>query len=421
MKVGLSISPKLFSTSVKVALLGLLLVLVGCDSDDDAQRLSNLVSVANGNYTQVELQGGANVISVGETTMFTVHALTATAEAVSVPVSGAVFSSSNEFATVSSSGVVTGVADGTATITANFGDLIASTPVRVSSAELGSISIAAAGGSELTINECSSIQLEASGLYQGEESQPRIITDKVVWSVVPAANAYFDVSDGLLQSMSAGNLTVTAGLDTVIGTQQVSVQDNLVSIAIEPEVGSGELGVNNPVQYIANASHQDVAGNVDITNNALWRIADEAVVTFADVDKGLVTPSKAGNGFLYANCGGVESQRLPLTSNGGPIQQVVVASLVSPLIRTFTGTEDTIPLSGVGQVDGLDVLEVTEDSDWFVVSNTNTSSLFLSNEDGSKGEVTVKGTGTLVVGFTFTDENNDDKEHTSPNFTIEIQ
>ena len=201
--------------------------------------------------------------------------------------------------------------DGEALITASFANLSATTQVRVSSAQLETIIIQPPAAA---LNECSDNQFTALGVFQGEAEQ-RDITDTIEWSVTQGNAVFDEVNTGLLRVTSTDALSVTATraafLDRVGVTQTdtVMVLDNLAEINIMPDAGT--LTARSSLQYRAFAVYADQPGvNAEITDNVDWSIVDIATSgDFADVDnvlpgRGLVTPSRAGDGVLTANCAG---------------------------------------------------------------------------------------------------------------------
>lgn len=404
------------SSTLKISGVVVALTLAGCDSDGDAQRLSNLVTVASANYADVQLNGGDAVIAAGDNTTFTLSARTAVQDAEWVEVSGAQYSSSNNsIATVSNNGTLTGILDGEVIVTANYGNLTDTATVRVSSAALSRIDISAPDGA-IEVDECGSVQLSAFGEYQGEESQPRDLTDKVLWGVSPAT-AVFGVADGLLRATSPGVLKVTAGLADVSGSFDITVQDNLTSITVAP--AAGELSVGNPLQYIATALYDDGQG-ANVTKNVTWDLDDPGSTSdFASVsnlitNKGLVTPSRSGDGVLTASCGDVRSAQLEIGSRGtGQIAEVVVASS-NPLEVIFGGQRREIQLEAQARdPSGGVIRDITEESEWSVVESS--PNLSLSNVDGSKGQVIITGLGEITLTFKYVEDGD---EFTSSEFRV---
>ena len=180
--------------TLRISIVGLLaLALIACDSNGDALELSNLVAVADVGVTSVEISGDTDtVIEVGATTNLLLTAFIEDNPA-GTAVNTALWSSSDSsIATVTSDGVVTGGnTDGEVDITASFGTLTATRTLRISSAELVSVMISSVANE---IDECGAMQFTAAGIYQGEEDQPRSLTNTVDWNVTPPTATFIALS-----------------------------------------------------------------------------------------------------------------------------------------------------------------------------------------------------------------------------------
>ena len=292
-----------------------------------------------------------------------------------------------------------------------------STSVQVSSAALTSIEIIAPSTS---INECGSLQLAASGIFAGEEGT-RDITNDVIWTVVEDnAIAVTDVP-GLITSNNSGLINVQASLDGETATEELDVLQNLAAIVINAP--PDELIVDDPLQYTATASFSDAAPDVDITNNVIWDIVDDAATDFAEVtDTGVVTPNEIGDGVLTASCGAVPAAQLNIASvsdGSSDILQIDITFIngvpvEDPLPIDFVGDEIEIQFEAIATLIDGSTLNLTEnnDTDWVTVSST-TDLLFLDNSDGDMGELTISGTGNIDIQVQFIDDDNDDQLFTS--------
>jgi len=397
----------------------LLLVISACDSDGDAQRLSNLVVAADENFLSLQIdEDTAPIISVNESENFVVSALTE--DGLSSELDGVFWSSSNAaIASVSSAGVVTGgTTPGRVDITANFGNLTARRSIRVSDAPLSRVEVlfnSAVLAGPLLVDECSAVQFSAQGIYLGEEDEPRDITDRVIWEVSPL-NAVFDpVENGLLRTRATDQLIVNANFEQETGMQVVDVDSNLVSITVSPDLEDGELNLGNPVQYRAVAGYRDEMALTQITDNVEWRVTDGAQSVFANVDnilpgKGTVTPISVGEGTLTASCAEVIGQIMISSGTGGLIDSVEIdgedITIILPAIG-FT-TERQLTANGLFNLEFE--RDVTEESDWLVLSGNDI--VTVSNASGSRGLLTVSGTGTAVVQVVFPDGVDGDEEDT---------
>lgn len=418
---------KIFSLYRICTIVFAAVVVIACDSNGDAQRLSNLVTIADAGYSGIQISGGENtVVEVGDSIDLTLQAMTQTMidnNLVGTAVTAESWSSSdNSIATVSSTGTVTGGAtDGEVDITATFGNLVASRTVRVSSALLTEIVIALPEG-VTELNECSAVQFTAEGKYAGEEGLPnRPLTDRVVWNVAETTAAFHDT--GLLRVTRTDDLTVTA---TMVATDRqpevtsapsvINVLDNLEVIEIVAD--AGELSVGSPLQFRAFPLYTGLPDErAEITDNVVWTLTDSLAGNFATVDNtppdlGLVTASRAGEGTLAAACSGTDiAQLVDIMSRGSNRIINLEISFLNPqpdfpLTLPFTGSEFTEQLIATAQFsDRIDGLDVTDDAEWSINPSTNTP-FSIGNNSNNKGLLTVTGAGTIEITATFEDENN---------------
>ena len=405
----------------------LALSVAACDSDGDARELVNLLAVADEGFTSIVINGDTDtIIETGQSTSlsltaFTDDGLTGTV----ISATSADWSSSNDLIAEvdENTGIVFGRdVDGEALITASFANLSATTQVRVSSAQLETIIIQPPAAA---LNECSDNQFTALGVFQGEAEQ-RDITDTIEWSVTQGNAVFDEVNTGLLRVTSTDALSVTATraafLDRVGVTQTdtVMVLDNLAEINIMPDAGT--LTARSSLQYRAFAVYADQPGvNAEITDNVDWSIVDIATSgDFADVDnvlpgRGLVTPSRAGDGVLTANCAGTNiSQSVNISAEGsGEFASLRITAENSerdfPLQITWLGEEIEEQLFAEAlfrdQDGGVDVTD-DGDTDWVITSDPN-NVFTIGNDGGDSGELTINGVGTATIEVTFIDDDND--------------
>ena len=396
-----------------------LMLLVACDSDGDDQLLSNLVSIADDNLTGLNIQGTTAVLSIGQTTTLDLSARTDAGTTVGV--SDADWTSSDtSIATVSNSGVVTaGGVDGDVTITASFGILSTSTVISVSSAPLNSIDILVGNSSDVIveIDACRDLQLSAQGFFQGEEGSPRNISDSVLWSASPATASIDDSEPGLLRTTVAGTVTVTATSENlmtvtgspVVGTQDFTVADTLTAIRIEGN--DSELRFGNAVQFRAIATYSD-GSEADVTDNTVWAIDDGASTDFAEVFRGLVEPSRAGDGMLRASCGG-QSVSVNIAAGTNEVDEVLIGSGNDLNLNLPGNGSITLNLVANALFAGMVVRDVTEDSDWSLLSTNGRATV--SSTSGTRGRLVITGPTTVTVQAVFT---NDDGVSFAPSIDI---
>jgi uncharacterized protein YjdB len=132
--------------------------------------------------------------------------------------SQATWSSSNTgVATVSTSGLVTAVSAGSASITASNGGKSGSASIEVTAATLNSIAVIPASPS---IVVGATQQFTATGTYS--DSSTHDITAQVTWSSSSTATATI-VSSGLATGVAAGTATITATLGGKSGTSTLTI------------------------------------------------------------------------------------------------------------------------------------------------------------------------------------------------------
>lgn len=152
-----------------------------------------------------------------------------------------------------------------------------------------------------------------------------------------------------------------------------------------------------------------------------WSIVDIATSgDFADVDnvlpgRGLVTPSRAGDGVLTANCAGTNiSQSVNISAEGsGEFASLRITAENSerdfPLQITWLGEEIPEQLFAEAlfrdQDGGVDVTD-DGDTDWVITSDPN-NVFTIGNDGGDSGELTINGVGTATIEVTFIDDDND--------------
>lgn len=213
-----------------------------------------------------------------------------------------VWSSADEaIATVSNGardrGLLTGVASGTTTITATFGEgvEVATATVTVADATLVSIAITTAGAAT-SIPLGRTLQLTANGTFNNGDVVD--ITDEVLWAPATTGNitvSNADGTEGVALGVAIGEQEITATLGEVVG--------RLTLTAAEPDIDDFELAafvaevhVGEPLPIVATGELSNNTNDVPVTERLTWTSSDPTIATVSDVagSKGVVTGVAVG-------------------------------------------------------------------------------------------------------------------------------
>jgi murein DD-endopeptidase MepM/ murein hydrolase activator NlpD len=194
-------------------------------------------------------------------------------------------SSSTTAATISTTGLATGVKGGqSTTISATLGSISASTSLSVTPAALVSIAVTPTTPS---VAEGNTIQFTATGTFSDGSTQN--MTDSVTWA---SSNAAATVnSAGLAKGVTAGqSATISATEGSISGSTSLSVTlAVLVSIAVTP-VGPS-IGPGNTQQFTGTGKFSN-GSTQDLTDSVTWASSNTSAATISAT--GLATGVTAG-------------------------------------------------------------------------------------------------------------------------------
>ncbi|HUN87207.1 MAG TPA: Ig-like domain-containing protein [Terriglobales bacterium] len=197
-------------------------------------------------------------------------------------------------ATLGSVSLVTGVAPGTANISATLDGVTGSTLLTVSSATLVSIAVNPASA---VLAPASTLGLNATGTYSDGTQQT--ITNAVTWSSSSAQVASVSAA-GQVTGQSAGTATITAQSGSVTGSMDLLVESSaLTSLAITPATAS--VAVQTSIQLRAIGGFADGTSQ-DLTQSASWTSSPSSVATVGDSGgtKGIANGISAGTATVTA-------------------------------------------------------------------------------------------------------------------------
>ncbi len=285
-------------------------------------------------------------------------------------------SSASSVATVSG-GLATGVAQGTATITATSGTINGSAPLTVSAAVLTSISVSPASPS---IAAGTTQQFTATGNYSDGSTQN--LTSTATWSSSQTSVATV-AAGGLAIGVDAGTSTITATSGSITGTTVLTVsQAVLVSIAVTPVNPLFALGTS--LQLAATGTYSD-GSTLDLTATAAWSSANSSVATVSG--SGAAGSVAVGSASITVASG---------TISGSTTVTVTAATLVSiavtPVIPTLP-IGATQQFTATGTFSDGSTQNITDSAQW---SSSTPTVATISSTAGLSTSV-AQGTATITA------------------------
>ncbi len=197
-------------------------------------------------------------------------------------------------ATVDAAGLVSGVAAGTATITATLGSVSKATSVTVTAPTITSISVTP---DDLTLAIGIDQQFTASANYSDGSSQD--LVGGVSWTSSTTSVATID-NNGLAAILAAGTTTITATVGAFTDSTTITVVPaHLTSLTISPATVS--IAAGTQPQFTATGNFDD--GSTQVLTSLQWSSSATSVLT---VDaNGLGLGVAAGTSTVTATSGGI--------------------------------------------------------------------------------------------------------------------
>jgi len=208
-------------------------------------------------------------------------------------------SSKPAVALVTSSGLLQGLAPGSATVTASLGSVSASFAVTVTAASLQTITI---GTGTITVAAGISTQLSAIGSYSDGSTQDLSAT--VTWSSAATAVAAVDAT-GKVTGLAVGSATITATLGSVSGTTSLTVTPaTIVSISVNPL--SVTIAAGQSQAFTATATLTD-GTTLDVTASVHWSVANPLLANISNTlgTAGVLSALIPGSSTVSASLNGV--------------------------------------------------------------------------------------------------------------------
>jgi uncharacterized protein YjdB len=242
-------------------------------------------------------------------------------------------SSATSVATVSSGGLATGVAQGSATITATSGTISGSGTLTVTRAVLTSIAVTPVNPSFAL---GTTLPLIATGTYS--DGSTLVLTASATWTTSNPAIATVN-NQGVATSVSLGSTTVTATVGAISGSTTLTVSPAaLVSIAVTPAIPIIALGTTE--QFTATGTYTD-GSTQNITGTVQWSSAMPLVATISNAapTQGLASGVGPGSATITAASGSI-SGSTTLTVTAAALVSIAVTP-VAPSIALGTTEQFT--------------------------------------------------------------------------------
>lgn len=288
---------------VLLGTLALALFTVGCGGDDaNVDRTVTVPSTAGMGGQPIPVITGV-AIGPANPTITVGQSLQLAASTSFGPEPGATWTSSNsQIASITSSGLVTGLSPGTVTVTVTAsGGSLGSTNVTVSPVAVTSLAITP-NPVQLAVN--TRVQLAATTTLANGQQQE--VTTQVGWTTANGSVAQVSAT-GELVAVGPGTTTVTAtqpGGQTATATVTVT-NVGLQNITFAPAISNFRVG--NSIQITATGTFTD-GSQQDITQSASWFSSNPGVATVTNtVPKGQVVGISPGVATIQASIGEVGS------------------------------------------------------------------------------------------------------------------
>jgi trimeric autotransporter adhesin len=277
-------------------------------------------------------------------------------------------SSATSVAAVSSSGLATSSAQGSATITATSGSITGSAALKVNPPVLVSISVTP---SPAAVAAGTTEQFTATGIYS--DGSTRNLTVTAQWTSSAAAVATI-ASGGLANGLTQGSATITAASGTIKGFSALTVGPPvLTSIAINPSSSSIAKGTNQ--QFTATGNYSD-GSTQPLTSGVNWGASPATIATISN--GGLASGTGSGTATISATYNSFSASAT--LSVGQPL--LLSLSVTAPNLYFALGTSQQFAATGTYS-DGS-TLDLTNSASW-------------STADGTIATVNAQGLATSVA------------------------
>ena len=285
-------------------------------------------------------------------------------------------------ATVSSMGLLTGVAAGTSAISAKLGAISGTTLATITNADVASIAITPP---DPTVPVGVTKQFAATATMTDGTTED--LTTQAIWAS-STANATVGAATGLAKGVSKGTSSITATFKAIVGTTTITVTNaTLVSIGVTPATPSIAKGLKQ--QFTATGTYSD-STTQNITTLVTWASATVATATISNVagTNGLATSLAVGTTVISATQGAI-SNTTTLTVTAAALVSIAVTpatpSIAKGLNQQFVAT---------GTYTDATTQVLTTTATW---ASATVATATISNAAGSEGLASSVAVGTSVI------------------------
>jgi hypothetical protein len=300
-------------------------------------------------------------------------------------------SSNTQVATVYANGLATGVAAGSAGITATLGG-VTSQATSLAVQPLSSIAISPASPNNLAVGAAQ--HFTAVGTFA--DGSLMDITAQVTWSSA-TANIATITAGGVVTGVKTGTDKITAAL-AGITSQPVAVNViSLSAISVAPS-SPANIGVGSTQHFTATGSYSD-GSTSDFTSQVVWSSSDSTVVTIAS--GGIATAVGGGTAKITASIAGFTSQ--PVTIRVKVLSAIMIEPATSPRNLNVGAS---LSFVAVGIFSDGSMSDITSQVIW-ISSNTNIATVLTSSSAAnSNTSATGVAAGTAIITATLSGINS---------------
>ncbi|MGL5815433.1 MAG: beta strand repeat-containing protein [Aeromonas sp.] len=272
------------------------------------------VSAVNLAITQIQIIPASVQLAKGTTTQLTAIATFTDQSTQDISTQAAWLSGNNAIATVDNTGLVTGVAAGTVTLSATLLGVTATTNLQVNNASPTALQVIPAVS---TIALGTKSQLQAIATFSDGSTQD--VSAQALWSSDNPVIASVD-SQGQVSGNGIGQASITATLGSVSRSVSLTIT-NAIATALQVTPPNASLPVGGKLQFQAVATFSDNSTQ-DVTSQVNWNSTDISVATI-DLG-GEATAVNTGGSNISALFHGVSSNTVLLVVTNATVSSVQV-------------------------------------------------------------------------------------------------